>query len=120
MTGEFEFMDLLFSRYASPFEFIRLYIEQGRFGEFVTEIISAENKRRKEQAEKEDEEKLWAAYIHSYSDKSYSDWKSEIMRPASRERERSKKRDEDMTKADIDNLMKRLFKEKTPGQNAIT
>lgn len=112
---------MLFSRYASPFEFMRLYIEQGRFGEFVTEIISAENKRRKEQAEKEDEEKLWAAYVHSYSDKSYSDWKSEIMRPASRERERSKKRDEDMTKADIDNLMKRLFKEKkTPGQNAIT
>lgn len=113
-------MDLLFSRYASPFEFMRLYIEQGRFGEFVTEIISAENKRRKEQAEKEDEEKLWAAYIHSFSDKSFSDWKSEILRPAGRARERDKKRDEDMTKADIDNLMKRLFKEKMPGQSAIT
>ena len=113
-------MDLLFSRYASPFEFMRPYIEQGRFGEFVTEIITAENNRRKEQAEKEDEEKLWTAYIHSYSDKSYSDWKSEIMRPESRDRQRSKKRDEDMTKDDIDNLMKRLFKDDTPGQNATT
>lgn len=107
-------MDLLFSRYASPFEFMRPYIEQGRFGEFVTEIIIAENKRRQEQADKEEDEKLWAAYIHSYSDKSYAEWKSEIMRPVSREQECSKKRDEDMTKADIDSLMQRLFRGETP------
>lgn len=100
-------MDLLFSRYASPFEFMRPYIEQGRFGEFVTEIITAENKRRKEQAEKEDDERLWMAYVHSYSDKSFNDWKSEIVRPASPKS--NGKRDEDMTNADIDNLLKRLF-----------
>ena len=106
-------MDLLFSRYASPFDFMRPYIEQGRFGEFVTEVITAENQRRKEQAEKEDEEKLWIAYVHSCSDKSYSKWRSEIMRPESHEQGRGKKRDEDLTKADIDNLMKRLFKGKS-------
>jgi hypothetical protein len=111
-------MDLLFSRYASPFEFMRPYIEQGRFGEFVTEIIKAENKRRKEQAEKEDEEMLWSAYIHSYSEKSFVDWKSEVLKPVSSSS--TGKKDDDMTKADIDNLMKRLFKEETPGQNATT
>lgn len=100
-------MDLLFSRYASPFEFMRPYIETGRFGEFVTEIILAENRRRKEQAEKEDENMLWAAYIHSFSDKSYVDWKSEVLKPASSES--TGKKDEDMTNADIDALLKRLF-----------
>lgn len=101
-------MDLLFSRYASPFEFMRPYIEQGRFGEFVTEIITAENKRRKEQAEKEEEEKLWTAYIHSYSEKSFGDWKADVMKPASPKN--TGKKDEDMTNADIDALMDRLFK----------
>lgn len=109
-------MDLLFSRYASPFEFMRPYIEQGRFGEFVTEIITAENKRRKEQADKEDEEKLWTAYVHSYSDKTFNEWKADILRPASVSG--TGKRDEDMTKADIDALMKRLFKHDTPCHNA--
>lgn len=109
-------MDLLFSRYASPFEFMRPYIEQGRFGEFVTEIIEAENKRRKEQADKEEEEKLWTAYVHSYSDKTFSEWRRDILRPASTSG--TGKRDEDMTKADIDALMKRLFKHDTPCHNA--
>lgn len=71
-------MDLLYSRYASPMEFMRLYIEQGRFGEFVTEIIEMDNKRKREAAKKEDDDRLWTAYIHSMSDKSFNDWKKEL------------------------------------------
>lgn len=105
-------MDLLYSRYSNPMEFMRLYIEQGRFGEFVTEIITQENKRRQEQEEKESEERLWAAYIHSYSDKSFVDWKAEILQPVGQAKGGTGKRDEDMTKADIDNLLNRLFPSK--------
>lgn len=94
---------------------MRPYIEQGRFGEFVTEIIQAENKRRSEQAEKETEEMLWNAYIHSGSENSFIDWKAEVMRPVDTDRpKRSVKRDEDMTKQDIDNLMKHLFRDAPP------
>lgn len=100
-------MDLLYSRYSNPTEFMRLYIEQGRFGEFTAEIINAEKKRRAEQKEKELDEKLWAAYIHSNSDKSFNDWKADILQPEVETRAR--KRDDDMTKADIDKLLKRLF-----------
>ena len=71
-------MDLLFSRYASPLDFMKLYINQGQFGEFVEGIISLENKRRKEEKEKEDDDKLWQAYIRSMSEKSFSDWKNEL------------------------------------------
>ena len=71
-------MDLLFSRYASPLDFMKLYIDQGRFGEFVEGIIDLENKRRKEADEKENDDKLWQAYIHSMSEKSFIDWKKDL------------------------------------------
>ena len=71
-------MDLLFSRYASPLDFMKLYINQGRFGEFVEGIIDLENKRRKEEEEKENDNKLWQAYIRSMSEKSFVDWKNEL------------------------------------------
>lgn len=59
-------------------EFMHLYIEQGRFDEFVEGILEMDYKRRKEEEEKEEEHKLWTMYIHSMSDKSFIDWKKEI------------------------------------------
>lgn len=89
---------------------MRLYIDQGRFGEFTASIINAEKKRKTEQSEKEAEERLWAAYIHSHSEKSFNDWKADILTPVSHTSAGApRKRDDDMTKADIDNLLKRLF-----------
>ena len=72
-------MDLLYSRYSNPLEFMRLYIEQGRFGEFVTEILKMDQKRKTEAAKKEDEQKLWEIYLHSMADKSFNDWKKYIL-----------------------------------------
>lgn len=78
--GEFEFMDMLFNRYACPIEFMKIYIEQGRFGEFVKEIIQLDSKRQSEESEKEEEQKLWDLYLHCMSDKSFADWKKEIQK----------------------------------------
>lgn len=72
-------MDLLHSRYASPMEFMRLYIEQGRFGEFVSGILELDSKRKKEEEEKEEEHRWWTMYIHSMSDKSFEEWKEEVI-----------------------------------------
>ena len=71
-------MDLLYSRYASPFEFMSMYINQGRFDEFVSEIIRMENKRRAEIAEKENDDRLWSAYIRSMSDMTFEEWKGSL------------------------------------------
>lgn len=107
---------MLYSRYSNPMEFMRLYIDQGRFGEFTAEVFDAEKKRREELDEQRTDDRLWAAYIHSYSDKSFADWKSELLQPV---RGRSAgKRDEDMTKDDIDRLLKRLFPPKPQGHSA--
>lgn len=72
-------MDMLYQKYSNPLEFIKLYINQGSFGEFVAEIINLENKHKKEELEKENEEKLWQLYLHSMPDKSFDDWRSEVL-----------------------------------------
>ena len=68
-------MDMLYNKYSNPLEFMKIYINQGRFGEFVDFIINIEVKKRIEQAEKENEDKLFQMYIHSYSDKTFEEWK---------------------------------------------
>lgn len=71
-------MDLLFKQYASPLELVDLYINQGRFGEFVEHLLDVENERRKEEIEKENDNKLWIAYVHSHTELSFSDWKKQL------------------------------------------
>lgn len=72
-------MDLLFQKYASPMDLMKLYIENGRFGEFVSEFIRLEVKHKKEKAEKEKDERLWNAYIHSYTEGSFEDYKNAVV-----------------------------------------
>lgn len=76
-------MDLLYSRYASPMDLIKRYISRGRFGNFVQSFLESENERKKEQAEKEDEWKLWMIYVHSYSEESFLDWKKRVLKAGS-------------------------------------
>lgn len=81
-------------------------MEDGRFGEFVQEIISSENKRLKDEAQKEEDRKMWELYLHSASDKSFRDWKAEV---AGRNKKVGK-RDADLTNDDVDAIINRLFK----------
>jgi len=71
---------MLFQKYACPIEFMKIYIEQGRFGEWVSEIISIDRQKKKEKAEKENEQKLWELYLHSFPDKSFNEWKEEAQK----------------------------------------
>lgn len=59
-------------------DLMRLYIDNGRFGEFVSEFIRLETKRKNEDAQKEENNKLWSAYIHSYSEKTFNEWKDDV------------------------------------------
>lgn len=65
---------------------MRGYIHSGRFGDFVKGVIAEVNRRKKEEAEKEEDNKLWLMYClmcsKGFIDKSYGDWKNEVMRPA--------------------------------------
>ena len=73
-------MDLLHSRYTDPDRFMDVYIAQGRFGEFVVNVLEADLRRKQEAARKNEDDRLWLAYVLSMTDKSFTDWKEELMR----------------------------------------
>ena len=71
-------MDMLYRAYSNPLNLMNMYINQGRFGTFVDGFLKAEYERKKEEAEKDNESKLWLAYIHSNSEESYEKWKKRV------------------------------------------
>ncbi len=87
---------------------MRLYIDSGRFGEFVYELISSENKRRQDEAQKEEDQKMWELYLHSFSDKSFIEWRAEATK--THQNKTDGKKDAEMTNDDVDNIIKHLFK----------
>lgn len=101
-------MDLLFKKYASPMDLMKLYIDNGRFGEFVAEFIRLEAKRKKEEEKKEENDKLWEAYMHSYSEKSFADWKNDVL--IQQPSKSSHTREEILKNEKIQRLMNRLNK----------
>lgn len=107
--GEFRFMDLLYSRYASPMDLMNLYLDQGRFGELVENIIELENKRKQEEAEKENDKKLWSLYVHSMESGSFNDWKAKVLEES---RQKSKGGDANMTDDDVVNILNDVFEKK--------
>ena len=71
-------MDMLYSRYSNPLELMNTYINQGRFGDFVKGFCEAEYNRKKEEAERDEDNKLWTAYVFSHSDQTFVEWKKEV------------------------------------------
>lgn len=100
-------MDLLYSRYASPMEFMNIYIANGRFGEFVSNILEMDFKRKREKAEEENENKLWTMYVHSMAQESFNDWKSRVMNPQNKKGKVGN--DENLTDSDIEDIINSLF-----------
>ena len=83
------------------------YIEQGRFGEFVENIVELENNRIREETEKENEDRLWQMYIHSYSEKSFIQWKDEVMngQPQNKETSNNNSHSLSMTDEQVQNQL---------------
>lgn len=109
--GEFRFMDLLYSRYSNPMDLMNHYMNQGRFGEFVNNVIELEYERKKEEADRLEEQKLWSMYtIHSMwsPGESFNAWKQKVLRPE----RKGYTRDEDMTQKDILGIVNRFLPQK--------
>ena len=100
-------MDLLYRAYSSPMDLMSRYINSGRFGEFVYEFLKAEFERRKAEAEKDNNLLLWIAYVHSYSEDSFNDWKERVCKPASTTR--SRKKDADLTDKGVEQIINKFF-----------
>ena len=101
-------MDMLYRAYSNPLDLMNRYINQGRFGKFVTGFLEAEYERRKAEAEKDEEWKLWMLYIHSCSDKSFGEWKSEVIKTA-KTQTHSKSKDYELNDDGINAIISSLF-----------
>ena len=98
---------MLYRAYSSPMDLVSRYINQGRFGSFVQGFLEAEYERKKEKAEKEKEWKLWTAYIHSYSEESFVDWKKRVT--GSAVSSNTTNSDADLTDDGIQSIVSKLF-----------
>ena len=105
-------MDLLYRAYSNPLDLMNRYINQGRFGEFVTGFIEAENQKRLDEYQKEKDMKLWIAYIHSDTNDNYDAWK---MRVDKTDKHGSTKGgDESLDNDGIVSIINSLFPETSP------
>lgn len=76
-------MDMLYRAYSNPLDLMAMYINRGQFGAFVQGFLKEEYERKKEEHEKNMDWMLWVAYIHSYSNMSFNEWKKRIIQPGS-------------------------------------
>ena len=66
---------MLYEKYASPNELINRMLKTGRLYDFVKHVV----KRKNEEAEKEEDNKLWLAYLSSNSRETFAAWKNELV-----------------------------------------
>lgn len=85
------------------------YINRGQFGKFVSSFLEAEYQTRKEEAEKDDDWKLWVMYIHSMADESFLDWKKRVL--GNSDSKRKANRDNELTDDGINAIITDLFPE---------
>lgn len=64
-------MDLLFSRYASPFLFINGMLQTGRFTYFVENLVKKDNEEKEDKA-------LWEYYLNRPVEGSFKEFKEEL------------------------------------------
>ena len=101
-------MDMLYRAYSNPLDLMNLYINQGRFGKFVHGFLEAEYEKRKEKADQDNEWKLWLMYVHSYSEKTFSEWKTQAIKE-SKNNTRKANKDEDLTEDGIKSIFNKCF-----------
>ena len=98
---------MLYTRYNDPMDLMNRYINQGRFGKFVTGFLEAEYDRKKAEAEKDLDWKLWMMYINSMTDMSFGEWKESVLNNASEKTRKNK--DDDLTDDGIQAIFSNLF-----------
>lgn len=103
---------MLYSRYSNPMDLLKVYINNGRFGDFVDGFIKEETKRKNEEIEKHEDIKLWMAYIQTPTNETYQMWKRRVTGQApAGANVTAKGRDEDLDDDGIINIINSLFPE---------
>ena len=98
---------MLYRAYSNPMDWVSMSINRGRFGTNVAGFLKSEYERKKEETEKNNDWMLWVAYIHSYSNKSFNEWKKQFAGGKSTTAKANRDADLDETAANkiIDSLL---------------
>jgi hypothetical protein len=76
----------------------------------VEGFLQAENDRKKAEEKKDKDLKEWIAYVHSYSEKSFDDWKAELLSTAAAKTgKKTAGSDFDLDDKGIQNIIGKLF-----------
>lgn len=102
---------MLYRAYSNPLEVMNIYINQGRFGEFVSGFIDAESERKKAEAKKDEDNKLWIAYLMSRSEKSFEQWKNDVVKSSESRNQKHGGGDESLDDDQIESIFNELFPE---------
>lgn len=84
-----------------------MYINQGRFGKFVTGFLESEYKKQEDEVQKDYDWKLWMMYINSSAEVPFGEWKQNIEKNASNQTRKTK--DDDLTDDGIKSIVNKLF-----------
>ncbi len=105
-------MGLLYAQYASPMDLMRMYINRGRFGEFVASVLETDYQRRKDEAERDDDLKLWIMYTqlatNGLTEESFVSWKERVCKPET-SKAKGRNGDEELTEDGIQSIIDTLF-----------
>jgi len=84
------------------------YINEGQFGEFVSNILEMEYKRKREERERDEDWKLWFAYLLGMHEESFEKWKNGLL---SSDKQTNTGGDMNMTEDDISNIIASTFQD---------
>lgn len=105
-------MDMLYRAYSNPLNLMSIYINQGRFGTFVEGFLREEAERNKRENERNNDMKLWIAYVHSMSSESFGTWKDRVYKPNAATKHGG---DESLDDAGIQSIIDGLFNNPSNG-----
>lgn len=85
-----------------------MYINRKQFGHFVAKLLETKRKEEVDKLEKDNDWKLWVMYTRLCPDKSFPDWKAEVMTQPAQKYSGS---DTDLDDEGIMNILDGLFTE---------
>ncbi len=83
-----------------------MYIQRRQFGKFVTKLLESKKKEEVEKLEHDNDWKLWVMYTRLCPEKSFPDWKKEVLVQPTRKHGGS---DTDLNDEGIQNIIDGLF-----------
>ena len=102
---------MLYQKYSCPMDLMTMYINRGRFGEFLEEFLTLEYERRKDEADRQQHRDLWEMFVHSTFTGTFAEYKKHVLGSdsATKGSTTMATSDTDLTEKGADDIISSLF-----------